>query len=92
LCFSLYKQELWDLADNLGNAVSAGLKEEDIRALPVHNYIPGAIQQQQADCSVCMSSFSDGENIKTLPCCHMYHTNCIDTWLTVSIDLLLVYI
>lgn len=33
-------------------------------------------------CSVCMEQYSSGQQVKTLPCCHTFHSHCIDQWLT----------
>lgn len=32
-------------------------------------------------CSVCLEQVSVGEVIRTLPCLHQFHANCIDPWL-----------
>ncbi|WOL14911.1 E3 ubiquitin-protein ligase [Canna indica] len=32
-------------------------------------------------CSVCLEQVSPGELIKSLPCLHQFHANCIDPWL-----------
>lgn len=32
-------------------------------------------------CSVCWESFQSNETVKALPCGHVYHQKCIDTWL-----------
>eukprot|EP01017_Pseudomicrothorax_dubius_P009828 TRINITY_DN13430_c0_g1_i3.p1 TRINITY_DN13430_c0_g1~~TRINITY_DN13430_c0_g1_i3.p1 ORF type:complete len:177 (+),score=23.84 TRINITY_DN13430_c0_g1_i3:64-594(+) len=32
-------------------------------------------------CTICMSDFSIGENLRILPCFHKFHSNCVDTWL-----------
>ncbi|KAK4761258.1 hypothetical protein SAY87_006151 [Trapa incisa] len=32
-------------------------------------------------CSVCLEQVSHGELIRSLPCLHQFHTNCIDPWL-----------
>ena len=32
-------------------------------------------------CSVCLSHFCNGDEIRTLPCNHEFHINCIDRWL-----------
>jgi len=32
-------------------------------------------------CTICLSEFECGHKIKTLPCTHRYHCECIDKWL-----------
>uniref|UniRef100_M1CL67 ER glycerol-phosphate acyltransferase n=1 Tax=Solanum tuberosum TaxID=4113 RepID=M1CL67_SOLTU len=32
-------------------------------------------------CSVCLEQVNDGELIRSLPCLHQFHANCIDPWL-----------
>lgn len=32
------------------------------------------------DCSICLNSFSNDDNITCLPCNHYYHTTCINEW------------
>jgi hypothetical protein len=32
-------------------------------------------------CIICMESYSLGQQMKLLPCKHMFHSNCIETYL-----------
>lgn len=33
-------------------------------------------------CTVCMEDIEDGEQYRSLQCCHSFHTKCIDQWLS----------
>ena len=32
-------------------------------------------------CSICITDYNEGDQLKVLPCKHIFHTNCIDPWL-----------
>ncbi|CAH0482594.1 unnamed protein product [Peronospora belbahrii] len=36
------------------------------------------------DCLICRCSFEIGEEIKSLPCFHSYHSDCVDSWLSLN--------
>jgi len=44
---------------------------------------PGT-KDNQKSCCICMENFKDAENVRTLPCLHIFHTSCIDSWLVRS--------
>ncbi|KAH7447113.1 hypothetical protein KP509_01G091800 [Ceratopteris richardii] len=40
------------------------------------------VQHGYDECAVCLSPFQEKESVKVLPTCrHLFHVNCIDTWL-----------
>lgn len=43
-----------------------------------------ASQATTPDCLVCRCGFEVGEEIKSLPCFHSYHSDCIDSWLCLN--------
>jgi len=36
---------------------------------------------EESSCSICLCRFEESEDAKILPCHHMFHTLCIQTWL-----------
>lgn len=78
-------EALWELAEQIGNVKGNGVTQDVIDDLPAHAFkkdTHGAMSQKtDHECRICLSTFSEGEAVKTLPCLHMYHQNCIDNWL-----------
>ena len=42
---------------------------------------PTVKECEEERCSVCLQAFTDKEQVKQLPCNHLYHPLCIDAWL-----------
>lgn len=63
--------------------------ERQIDQLPVHEVVvkPSAIEgidvteDERRSCMVCLSEKEVGECLRTLPCMHSFHKDCIDEWL-----------
>jgi Ring finger domain len=62
---------------------SNGLDEAVIKKIAIWKYEKGGLDGKVgSDCSVCLSEFTDGEDVRLLPkCTHAFHVQCIDTWL-----------
>lgn len=52
-----------------------------ISVLPSSKLPAGAASR---DCMVCMDQMQAGQEVKTLPCMHVFHSECIDRWLRES--------
>lgn len=35
-------------------------------------------------CTICLSEFEDNEDVRRLPCMHLFHIECVDQWLTTN--------
>jgi hypothetical protein len=41
--------------------------------------------QPNLECSICLIEFVENDRCRQLPCDHIFHTQCIDQWFTVSV-------
>uniref|UniRef100_A0A336MH14 RING-type E3 ubiquitin transferase n=1 Tax=Culicoides sonorensis TaxID=179676 RepID=A0A336MH14_CULSO len=69
------------LLNQMDNTGPPPLEKEKIDELPTV-----AIDQEQVDmklqCSVCWEDFQLNENVRKLPCLHVFHNDCICPWLS----------
>ena len=70
-------EELLALEDQIGY-VNKGFKKEDIKKIKSEKYNI----DQVINCVICQDDIKKGEFIKKLNCNHIFHSNCIDTWLS----------
>ncbi|GFP89106.1 E3 ubiquitin-protein ligase at4g11680 [Phtheirospermum japonicum] len=42
-----------------------------------------AKNQQVPECCICLAKYRDKEEIRQLPCTHIFHLNCVDQWLKI---------
>ncbi|XP_023672484.2 uncharacterized protein [Paramormyrops kingsleyae] len=52
----------------------------EIQRLPIKTFEP-AYSAGKITCQICFSEYAEGEKLRTLPCLHDYHVQCIDRWL-----------
>lgn len=73
-------QQERDSAQGHGGTV-LGLENSKIELIPRQKFEKGK-GILDAECTVCLSEFVEGEEIRTLPeCLHSFHVACIDMWL-----------
>jgi len=61
-------------------------KNKDLQT--IINYIPFTIIQEEPKklndepgCVICLYDFEIGQKVSALPCCHTFHTKCLDNWI-----------
>ncbi|KAF2310252.1 hypothetical protein GH714_007419 [Hevea brasiliensis] len=65
----------------LPSAANKGLKKKILQSLPKQTFSPDSAAKF-TDCSICLTEFSTGDEIRVLPHCgHGFHVNCVDMWL-----------
>ncbi|KAL9671157.1 hypothetical protein QQ045_008723 [Rhodiola kirilowii] len=66
---------------DLVEAVSQSMEEED-RTVP-DSFISGLEKVEQDSCSICIDD-EDKHEFARMPCTHLFHRECIATWLRLS--------
>nr|XP_036876900.1 E3 ubiquitin-protein ligase Arkadia [Manis javanica] len=92
LLLALPLMELIHLEERLGN-VNRGASQETIeRCTYPHKYQKGELHCQQdgeeaskkdpeEKCTICLCILEEGEDVRRLPCMHLFHQVCVDQWL-----------
>lgn len=55
--------------------------KEKIDAIPL---IDATEEHLEQECSICLSKYELGEKIREMRCKHLFHKDCLDTWLIVN--------
>jgi len=67
--------------------ITSRLSQAEIDALPKINFVnkidPTASAQSIEKCPICLTEFNEQELINKLHCTHLFHLQCISTWLNV---------
>eukprot|EP00035_Acanthoeca_spectabilis_P034481 m.29379 g.29379 ORF g.29379 m.29379 type:complete len:156 (-) comp6680_c0_seq1:1562-2029(-) len=74
-------------AEQLINAEEAQM--EQVKRVTAIEGLPVTVCTEQlltslsdnAECTICMEDYTVGEELRFLPCMHMYHRHCVDDWL-----------
>ena len=57
-------------------------KEELNKKFPIIEFGNTELSNEKCEsCTICISDFQKGENIRVLDCSHSFHSECIDTWM-----------
>jgi hypothetical protein len=73
-------------ADQMRNSPHAAVPNV-VQQLPTREWVPPSTtsgaeaKQEHITCMVCLSEYERGDVLRTLPCFHSYHRDCIDKWL-----------
>ncbi|XP_038895799.1 E3 ubiquitin-protein ligase RING1-like [Benincasa hispida] len=70
------------LASEAGDSSSRRRASTAVISTKLFQYGEGGLMGKNADCSICLDEFSEGEICRMLPKCkHVFHRFCIDQWL-----------
>ena len=74
-------EQLLELEENVGS-VSKGLTKNQISRIPKVIYNKNRFGKDDNKCVVCQYEFKNGEEVTKLSCGHLFHSECVDTWLS----------
>ncbi|XP_030624541.1 E3 ubiquitin-protein ligase RNF165 isoform X4 [Chanos chanos] len=88
-------EELLQLEDRLGNVNRGAVQTTIERFTFPHKYkkrrpleMKIGMDEDELDtdekCTICLSMLEDGEDVRRLPCMHLFHQACVDQWLATS--------
>ncbi|XP_018592144.1 E3 ubiquitin-protein ligase RNF165 isoform X3 [Scleropages formosus] len=88
-------EELLQLEDRLGSVNRGAVQTTIERFTFPHKYkkrrpqdLKIATDEEESDvdekCTICLSMLEDGEDVRRLPCMHLFHQACVDQWLATS--------
>ena len=53
---------------------------DEIAPCETHNNTKHNIPYKQPSCSICLEKYTPESKVRRLPCNHVFHAKCIDTW------------
>ncbi|XP_031426947.1 E3 ubiquitin-protein ligase RNF165 isoform X1 [Clupea harengus] len=88
-------EELLQLEDRLGSVNRGAVQTTIERFTFPHKYKKRRPQELKLGfdeeeletdekCTICLSMMEDGEDVRRLPCMHLFHQACVDQWLVTS--------
>ena len=65
-----------------------------LSALPSYSFKPLDKQEGETDdeytlraqCQICLGDYEEGEEVRALPCMHVFHAPCVESWLHVRVQ------
>ena len=66
-----------------GETTNQGMSREQINEIPIISFEKNSqtAKGEEEKCSICITEYENGEKIRKLPCSHLFHPECVDTWL-----------
>jgi len=76
-------EEFQEHLQQFNEPVHVTLSEEEFNKIPEILYMKLDVSSLESSaCAICTDTFNNSEQLKKLPCDHLYHSPCIKEWLT----------
>ncbi|KAJ3670732.1 hypothetical protein LUZ60_008158 [Juncus effusus] len=68
-------------------SVDKAASDEQLSELPHWRYkgldITGRNEEEHTECCICLTKYEESDEMRQLPCSHMFHLSCVDRWLRI---------
>jgi len=63
-----------------GTAATQVTSDEALESVGIRHFSLSSVTNED-QCHICLQDFAEGDEIRSLPCNHSFHVDCVDTWL-----------
>jgi hypothetical protein len=70
--------------NGLNNGGNIGANQEHINARTLSYKYLKRNNSMEEKCTICLCEFDHNDDVRRLPCMHLFHIECVDRWLTQS--------
>ncbi|KAE7997408.1 hypothetical protein FH972_002047 [Carpinus fangiana] len=77
-----YKFKLKKNGNGEDQEINSGVNEGGVLAAGTEK--ERSISGEDAVCCICLAKYADDEELKELPCFHVFHVECVDKWLKIN--------
>lgn len=61
---------------------SSNLRRSELSTSKLEEGLVLSLYEDEPSCSICLCEYEKGESVMRLPCNHLYHESCLDSWIT----------
>ncbi|KAK3200147.1 hypothetical protein Dsin_023562 [Dipteronia sinensis] len=69
--------------DQISSLPSWRYKQVDTNSELDANINPTSANEEDPECCICLAKYREKEEVRQLPCSHMFHLKCVDQWLRI---------
>ncbi|KAA8492975.1 E3 ubiquitin protein ligase RIE1 [Porphyridium purpureum] len=81
ICTLVMRRDFRDTYTDGGQSAGGSMSKGEIDGVPEVTFQPGMYSDEDCLCAICLCEYEPDEKLRVLPCNHVFHSTCVDTWL-----------